>query len=207
MLRRRSTGSTWRRLGLWTPSPRVGAWRFVAFPSPPRDLSPPRQTHPAVLVGLYEEPERPSNAVEYLRKYMGAAAGVDVDALRAENERLKAQLAEMAAQLDDAKAKVRAAGALLPPPPCCSPPPPARPRWLLQALSEVVACCPCNAPWGQLASLHHPALTAHNAHLRHQQPQQTSRRVAFTSSPPPLSTISRRHTRLRSARVFRHSVL
>ena len=46
---------------------------------------------PAVLVGLYEEPERPPNAVEYVKKVMGAPVGVDVDALKAENERLKAE--------------------------------------------------------------------------------------------------------------------
>lgn len=62
-----------------------------------------------MLVGLYEEPDRPPNAVEYLRKYMGAAAGVDVDALKAENERLKAQVAELHAQLEDAQAKMAAA--------------------------------------------------------------------------------------------------
>ena len=44
-----------------------------------------------MLVGLYEEPERPPNAVEYVKKVMGAPVGVDVDALKAENERLKAE--------------------------------------------------------------------------------------------------------------------
>ena len=43
----------------------------------------------AVLVGLYEEPERPPNAVDYVKKYLGAPIGVDIDALRAENDRLK----------------------------------------------------------------------------------------------------------------------
>ena len=43
----------------------------------------------SVLVGLYEEPERPPNAVEYVKKVMGAPVGVDVDALRAENEQLR----------------------------------------------------------------------------------------------------------------------
>ena len=55
-----------------------------------------------VLVGLYEEPERPSHAVEYLKKYMGAPVGVDVDALRAENERLRAEVASLREQLANA---------------------------------------------------------------------------------------------------------
>jgi hypothetical protein len=33
-----------------------------------------------VLVGLYEEPERPANAVDYIKRYMGAPTGVDVEA-------------------------------------------------------------------------------------------------------------------------------
>eukprot|EP00286_Rhodomonas_abbreviata_P006931 CAMPEP_0181331736 /NCGR_PEP_ID=MMETSP1101-20121128/24681_1 /TAXON_ID=46948 /ORGANISM="Rhodomonas abbreviata, Strain Caron Lab Isolate" /LENGTH=70 /DNA_ID=CAMNT_0023441257 /DNA_START=54 /DNA_END=263 /DNA_ORIENTATION=+ len=41
-----------------------------------------------VLVGLYEEPERPSNAVDYIKRYMGAPAGIDVEALRSEVETL-----------------------------------------------------------------------------------------------------------------------
>jgi hypothetical protein len=35
-----------------------------------------------VLVGLYEEPDRPPNAVDYIKRYMGAPTGVDVEALR-----------------------------------------------------------------------------------------------------------------------------
>jgi hypothetical protein len=42
-----------------------------------------------VLVGLYEEPERPPNAVDYIKRYMGAPTGIDVEALRAECEQLK----------------------------------------------------------------------------------------------------------------------
>jgi hypothetical protein len=41
------------------------------------------------LVGLYEEPERPPNAVDYIKRYMGAPTGVDVEAMRAELEQLK----------------------------------------------------------------------------------------------------------------------
>lgn len=40
----------------------------------------------AVLVGLYEEPERPVNAVDYVRKFMGETAGDDAAQLRAEND-------------------------------------------------------------------------------------------------------------------------
>jgi len=40
-------------------------------------------------VGLYEEPERPPNAVDYIKRYMGAPTGVDVEAMRAELEQLK----------------------------------------------------------------------------------------------------------------------
>ncbi len=56
-----------------------------------------------MLVGLYEEPERPSSAVDYVKKYMGAASGVDVEALRSENERLKAEVASLQYQLAEAQ--------------------------------------------------------------------------------------------------------
>lgn len=56
-----------------------------------------------VLVGLYEEPERPNSAVEYMKKYIGAPSGVDVDAMRAENERLKAEVASLQRQLAEAQ--------------------------------------------------------------------------------------------------------
>jgi hypothetical protein len=35
-----------------------------------------------VLVGLYEEPDRPGNAVDYIKRYMGAPANVDVEGLK-----------------------------------------------------------------------------------------------------------------------------
>jgi len=51
-----------------------------------------------VLVGLYEEPERPSNAIDYIKKFLGAPTGVDVEEMRAENEELKKQNDELQAR-------------------------------------------------------------------------------------------------------------
>lgn len=59
-----------------------------------------------VLVGLYEEPERPSNAVDYIKRYMGAPAGVDVEALRAEVEQLRADKAALEETVKQLNAKV-----------------------------------------------------------------------------------------------------
>lgn len=43
-------------------------------------------------MGLYEEPERPPNAVDYIKRYMGAPTGVDIEAIRLENENLKKEV-------------------------------------------------------------------------------------------------------------------
>ena len=48
-----------------------------------------------VLVGLYEEPDRPPNAIDYVKKYLGAPVGVDVDVVRAENEEMRTQIKEL----------------------------------------------------------------------------------------------------------------
>jgi hypothetical protein len=49
-----------------------------------------------VLVGLYEEPDRSQiNALEYVKKYLGAPTGMDMEGLRRENEELKRQLEKM----------------------------------------------------------------------------------------------------------------
>jgi hypothetical protein len=46
-----------------------------------------------VLVGLYEEPDRLHiNAVDYVKKYLGAPTGIDLDGLKRENEALKKQV-------------------------------------------------------------------------------------------------------------------
>jgi hypothetical protein len=53
-----------------------------------------------VLVGLYEEPDRSHvNALDYVKKYLGAPAGVDLDGLKRENEELKKQVEKYKKQL------------------------------------------------------------------------------------------------------------
>lgn len=52
-----------------------------------------------VLVGLYEEPDRPANALEYMRRYLGAPAAVDVEGLKRENEELKHKVEKLKKQL------------------------------------------------------------------------------------------------------------
>jgi predicted ATP-grasp superfamily ATP-dependent carboligase len=52
-----------------------------------------------VLVGLYEEPDRPANALEYMRRYLGAPAAVDVEGLKRENEELKFKVEKLKKQL------------------------------------------------------------------------------------------------------------
>ena len=59
-----------------------------------------------VLVGLYEEPERPPNAVDYIKRYMGAPTGIDVDALRTENEQLKLEKVQLENTVKDLNSKV-----------------------------------------------------------------------------------------------------
>ena len=48
-----------------------------------------------VLVGLYEEPEKPGNAVDFIKKSLGAPSDTDVEELRAENEELRRTTAQL----------------------------------------------------------------------------------------------------------------
>ena len=60
-----------------------------------------------VLVGLYEEPERPPNAVDYIKRYMGAPTGIDVEAIRTENEKLKVDNAQLQDSIKDLQEKLK----------------------------------------------------------------------------------------------------
>lgn len=65
-----------------------------------------------VLVGLYEEPEKPNNAIEFIKKSLGAPSDTDVEQLQAENQELKRQkqdleqkIESLQNELDQEKAK------------------------------------------------------------------------------------------------------
>eukprot|EP00829_Urostomides_striatus_P006574 TRINITY_DN1713_c0_g1_i1.p3 TRINITY_DN1713_c0_g1~~TRINITY_DN1713_c0_g1_i1.p3 ORF type:complete len:124 (-),score=51.98 TRINITY_DN1713_c0_g1_i1:10-381(-) len=65
-----------------------------------------------VLVGLYEQPEKPANAVEFIKKFLGAPSDSDVESLRVENaqlkertEELEKKVGELEAELEKARAK------------------------------------------------------------------------------------------------------
>merc|ERR1711935_325475 len=64
-----------------------------------------------VLVRMYEEPERPQQALDFIKQYLGASVGVDHEAMKQkidEQERELAQLKSekegLAQELEEAKA-------------------------------------------------------------------------------------------------------
>ena len=58
---------------------------------------------------MYEEPEKPQNATEFIKMSLGAPTGTDVEALKAENEQLKIKAEGLEKELADAKEKLAAA--------------------------------------------------------------------------------------------------
>ena len=61
-----------------------------------------------VLVGLYEEPEKPGNAVDFIKKCLGAPSDTDVEELRAENEELKRNKQALEAQIENLRRDLEA---------------------------------------------------------------------------------------------------
>ena len=53
-----------------------------------------------MLVGIYEEPEKPGNVTEYIKKSLGAPSDTDVENLMAENEELKRAKIELEKKLE-----------------------------------------------------------------------------------------------------------
>jgi len=61
-----------------------------------------------VLVGLYEEPEKPGNVIEFIKKSLGAPSDTDVDQLMAENEALKRSQDELNSKIQSLEAELAA---------------------------------------------------------------------------------------------------
>merc|ERR1711966_45204 len=69
-----------------------------------------------VLVRMYEEPERPQQALDFIKQYLGASVGVDHDAMKQkideqdrEITQLREEKAKLAQELEEAKAAAAAA--------------------------------------------------------------------------------------------------
>ncbi|KAK2953728.1 putative c-Myc-binding protein like protein [Blattamonas nauphoetae] len=60
-----------------------------------------------VLIALYEEPEKPPNAVEYVRRFLSSPAGINVDSMAAENEALKKRVEELELQVQQLQEQVQ----------------------------------------------------------------------------------------------------
>lgn len=59
-----------------------------------------------VLVALYEEPENPEDALEYIKQFLGSPNGVDVESLQKENEELEKQVEELKGRLAELQSQL-----------------------------------------------------------------------------------------------------
>lgn len=62
----------------------------------------------SVLVGLYEEPEKPNNALDFLKQHLGASGPetADVEALKLEVTELRQKVEQLTEENQELKAKV-----------------------------------------------------------------------------------------------------
>ncbi|XP_051912604.1 c-Myc-binding protein homolog [Hippocampus zosterae] len=67
-----------------------------------------------VLVGLYEEPSKPNNAIDYVKKYLGSPTDIDVEKLKLEYEKVKEENSRLKKQVEDLKRKSRSSKARTP---------------------------------------------------------------------------------------------
>jgi len=61
-----------------------------------------------VLVELYEENNKPENAIEYIKKYLGSPSDVDVDSLKLQHSKLRDDNVALKAKLSSLKEELRA---------------------------------------------------------------------------------------------------
>lgn len=54
-----------------------------------------------VLVNLYEEPDKPDEPVEYIKKVLGGASAADYEALQQENAQLRAEVESLKKRLSE----------------------------------------------------------------------------------------------------------
>jgi len=61
-----------------------------------------------VLVGLYEVPEKPVNAIDFIKEYLGASVSSDLEKLKASVEQQQKVLAEKDAEIAQLKKQLEA---------------------------------------------------------------------------------------------------
>lgn len=54
-----------------------------------------------VLVGLYEEPEKPNNAIDFIKGTLGAPSDTDVEKLQQENDELKGKVQDLEKKVEE----------------------------------------------------------------------------------------------------------
>eukprot|EP01113_Clastostelium_recurvatum_P036147 TRINITY_DN5118_c0_g1_i1.p1 TRINITY_DN5118_c0_g1~~TRINITY_DN5118_c0_g1_i1.p1 ORF type:complete len:107 (-),score=23.91 TRINITY_DN5118_c0_g1_i1:262-546(-) len=65
-----------------------------------------------VLVGLYEEPEKPSDALDFIKRHLGSVIGVDIDGLKQENQDLKTQNQELQQKIEELQRRIEQLGGM-----------------------------------------------------------------------------------------------